>query len=342
MSKTIFFHNNNDFTGSTRVLANLIEAEFGNQSVTVVSMNNTDGFLSSLTNVHIISIYYPLFRNKRIPFISGFIFRIHAFLIAFAYGWNYDIFYINTIRPFYAAIVGAIYRKKIIYHIHEKYVKKTLNIRLMEFIFNHIPSKRIYVSEYVKRQYPERKNCPSIVKYNSLSPSFRSKVIVTPIDMRQRNTVLMISSLMIAKGICTYLEVACRMPDVKFKLILSADRESIKTFFNCEIPANLEIIAAQNDIHPFLRKSDLMMNLSLPSLCVETFGMTILEAMAYGIPSIVPNVGGPIELVKNGYNGYCIDVSDVEQIEYYIRIVLEKSEYTRLAENSLKRFRLFI
>ena len=81
MSKIIFFHNNNDFTGSTRVLANLIETEFDNQSVTVVSMNKTDGFLSSLTNVHIISICYPLFRNKRIPFISGFVFTTDYYSI---------------------------------------------------------------------------------------------------------------------------------------------------------------------------------------------------------------------------------------------------------------------
>lgn len=47
---------------------------------------------------------------------------------------------------------------------------------------------------------------------------------------------------------------------------------------------------------------------------VETFGMTILEAMAYGIPAIVLNVGEPMEIVSDGYNGYCIDVSDVDVV----------------------------
>lgn len=342
MSKTIFFHNNNDFTGSTRILANVIEAEYAKQPVTVVSMNTNDGFLSSLANVHIVSVYYPRFRNKRIPFLSGLIFRLHAFFIAFVYGWRYDVFYINTIKPFYAAIVGAIYHKKIIYHIHEKYVTTSFNIKLIEFVFNHISAKRIFVSKYIKEQYRPQKKCEAIVMYNSLSTSFLSKVKVVSIEQRKRNVIIMISSLQKAKGVFTYIDVARKMPEYKFILILSADIDSIKRFFNCEIPPNIQLIPSQNDIHPFLRMSGLMMNLSIPSLWIETFGMTILEAMAYGIPSIVPNVGGPTELVKDGYNGFCIDVSDVDQIVHYVNKALEENEYRRLAQNSLERLKLFV
>ncbi|WP_290534315.1 glycosyltransferase family 4 protein [Alistipes sp.] len=342
MSKTIFFHNNNDFTGSTRVLANVIETEYAKQSVTVVSMNTNDGFLSSLANVHIVSVCYPLFKNKRIPFLSGLIFRLHAFFIAFVYGWRYDVFYINTIKPFYAAIVGAIYHKKIIYHIHEKYVTNSFNVKLLEFVFNHVPAKRIFVSKYVKEQYPSQRKSESIVMYNSLSTSFLSKVKIVPIEQRKRNVIIMISSLQRGKGIFTYIDIARKMPEYKFLLILSTDIGSIKCFFKCEIPSNIEFIPSQIDIHPFLRMSDLMMNLSIPSLCIETFGMTILEAMAYGIPSIVPNVGGPTELIKDGYNGFCIDVSDVDQIVHYINKALEQNEYGHLAQNSLERLKLFV
>lgn len=342
MSKTIFFHNNNDFTGSTRVLANLIENEYAKQYVTVVSMNKDEGFLSSLANVRIISICYPLFKNKKIPYFSGLIFRLHAFFIAFVYGWNYDIFYINTIKPFYAAIVGVIYRKKIIYHIHEKYVTNSFNIKLIEFVFNHVSSKRIFVSNYLKNQYPIRKKCESVVIYNSLSISFVSKIKLVPIEQRNRNVIIMISSLQKAKGVFTYIDVAKKMSHCKFLLVLSADICAIRNFFNRDIPSNIELIPSQNDIHPYLRMSDLMMNLSIPSLWVETFGMTILEAMAYGIPSIVPNVGGPIELIKDGYNGFCVDVSNVDQIVHYVEKALEEKVYRCLALNSLERLKLFV
>ena len=73
-------------------------------------------------------------------------------------------------------------------------------------------------------------------------------------------------------------------------------------------------------------------------MCVETFGMTILEAMPYGIPAIVPNVGGPLELVQHGYNGYCVDVRNLEELRYYLSLALERDNYCRLVYNTLSVF----
>lgn len=69
--------------------------------------------------------------------------------------------------------------------------------------------------------------------------------------------------------------------------------------------------------------------------------MTILEAMAYGIPSIVPNVGGPIELIEDGHNGYCVDVTNAELVADKIRSVLNTDYYERLCKGALERFEKF-
>lgn len=341
MDKILFIHRWNDFTGSTRVLANIIETEYVDQQVTILALTGT-GFLSLLPNVHIISIRYPLFRGRKIPIFTSLIWRLHALYLILLYGWNYDIFYINTIMPYYAAIVGRIYRKKIVYHVHEKFVIKSLHVRVAEYVFNHVKSKRIFVSEYLKKQYLDKSNCESIVKYNTLSRSFLSKVLVIPVNERKQNTLLMITSLTKAKGIFTYIEVAKQLPEYTFRLLVSADMERIVDYLHHDIPNNVEIIPKQSDIHPFLRTSDLLLNLSDPSLCIETFGMTILEAMAYGIPSVVPDVGGPTELVINGYNGYCVDVTNVSVIVNSIRRILNKKEYGRFVENSMERVKAFI
>ena len=132
------------------------------------------------------------------------------------------------------------------------------------------------------------------------------------------------------------------MPEYTFQLMISADMDKIRSFLPHDIPSNVKIIPAQKDIHPFLRASDVVLNLSIPSVWIETFGMTILEAMAYGIPAIVPNAGGPTELVKNGYNGYCVDVTDVNVLVDTIRKVLGENEYKRLAENALERVKCFV
>lgn len=341
MNKILFIHPLDDFTGSTRVLANVIETQYADRRVTVITLRN-DGFLSLLPNVNIIPIKYPSFRGKRIPVFSGLIWRIYAWYLTFLYGWNYDIFYINTIMPYYAAVVGRIYRKKIVYHVHEKFVTQSLYVKVAEYVFNHVKSKRIFVSEYLKQQYPDKSNCESIVEYNRLPHSFLSKVQVVPITERKRDTLLMITSLTKAKGIFTYIEVAKQLPEYTCRLLVSANLEEIMNYFHYDIPHNVEIIPKQSDIHPFLRTSDLLLNLTNPSLSIETFGMTILEAMAYGIPSIVPNVGGPTELIINGYNGYCVDVTNVNIVVNSIRRILNKKKYENCVRYSLERVKYFI
>lgn len=341
VGRKLFFHPRNDYTGSTRVLANIIETEYVDQQVFVVVNNVEKGFLSQLSNVKIIPIYYPLYKGNRIFLITPILWRIHAFYLAFKYSFKVDAFYINTIVPYYAAIVGAIRRKKIIYHIHEKFVVKNCYTKVSEWVFNHTTATRIFVSKYLEEQYPIRKGCPSIVKYNTLPKSFLDKVNVVPIEERHRNTIIMIASLSKVKGLFTYVDVAHKMPDYRFILILSANKEKIDNFFVEKLPDNLTIYPSQSDIHPFLQKADLMLNLSIPSLCIETFGMTILEAMAYGIPSIVPNVGGPAELIIDGYNGYCIDVTNVDEIVFSIERIMQEVNYKFFVNNSLERFLCF-
>jgi len=62
-----------------------------------------------------------------------------------------------------------------------------------------------------------------------------------------------------------------------------------------------------SDPTPFYKKASILLNLSRVDMWVETFGLTILEAMAFGVPVIAPPVGGPREIVRNGVEGYIVD-----------------------------------
>ncbi|MDY3069380.1 MAG: glycosyltransferase family 4 protein [Parabacteroides sp.] len=337
MYNILFVHPVNDLTGSCRVLANIIEMEYSNDTVFVITRNE-NGFLSQLPNVKICSVIYKI-RGKKY-FFSPLISRIHAFLLVLYYGKSFDTFYINTIVPFYAALVAKLYNKKIIYHIHEKFVSKRKSVSIYEWFFNHINSKRIFVSKYLESCYPIRKDCQSIIKYNTLPKSFLLNVHEEPLSERRLNRILMISSLNRIKGIFNFIELARILPEYNFTLILSASQVDISNYIKEKIPLNLDIIPAQSNIHPFLQKTDLILNLSIPSLWIETFGMTILEAMAYHIPAIVPNVGGPQELVKDNYNGFCIDVTNVEEVAQTIKKSLNRETYTILHTNTIERFKI--
>ena len=60
------------------------------------------------------------------------------------------------------------------------------------------------------------------------------------------------------------------------------------------------------DMLPFYRSLDIYLNTSVH----EGIPMSILEAMAHGLPIVAPNVGGISEIINNGEDGYLIDTRD--------------------------------
>ncbi len=58
----------------------------------------------------------------------------------------------------------------------------------------------------------------------------------------------------------------------------------------------------QNDIDAFYKSLDVYINTSIH----EGIPMSVLEAMAYGLPVIAPKVGGFPEIVENGISGYLV------------------------------------
>ena len=71
--------------------------------------------------------------------------------------------------------------------------------------------------------------------------------------------------------------------------------------------------------------------------------MSILEAMAYGLPIVGPNVGGIGEIINNGEDGYLIDTRDPKAFaEKYFLLYENKQLRWRMAraarEKTVKSF----
>ena len=58
----------------------------------------------------------------------------------------------------------------------------------------------------------------------------------------------------------------------------------------------------------------------------DTFGMTVLEAMAASLPVIVSHNVGAKDLVQNGVNGFIVDRDDIDAISSRIFVLLDKEE----------------
>jgi glycosyltransferase involved in cell wall biosynthesis len=73
----------------------------------------------------------------------------------------------------------------------------------------------------------------------------------------------------------------------------------------------------------------------------EGFGVTLIEAMATGVPVVACRVRGPREIIDDGLNGVLVDDRDPAQladaIAFYLEAPEAASNYTRLALEKVRR-----
>jgi glycosyltransferase involved in cell wall biosynthesis len=302
--------------------------------------NKTDGFLTNIEGVNYIHINYNWSKNKIVTLLNFLIAQVELFFKVIGYKNTSCILYINTITPIGAAFAGKLTKIEIIYHVHEKYVKSNIVNRICQFIFENTASKSIYVSKYLKQCYDSHELKDSVVIYNSLDLEFKHVATqwLSLNPVRKSDTILMLCSLRAFKGVYEFVKLSTLLPQYKFLLVLSATQKEVEIFSNeTKHGDNLKIFSNQTDLHPFFQKSDLLLNLSNPDLWIETFGLTILEAMEYGIPSIVPFIGGPTELIIDGYNGFQVDPRDVNSVKNKIEILMSNRElYNTFSINALE------
>lgn len=342
--RVIAVHLLNDYSGSPKVLRQLLNGWSKRDiELHLFTCGGRKGFLSDLPNV-INHLYWYRFAIN--PFIRLLFLFSSQFLLAIRLIFflnKSDILYINTVLPFGAALAGNIRGVKVIYHIHETSMKPLLFKRFLFGIVRYTADDIVYVSEFLANQEPldVRKH----IIHNVLEEEFIQKSSVSSNCLKQEKIVLMICSLKAYKGVNEFLKLAEMNPGYVFKLIVNASVTEIDNYFkNQRIPANLLIYPTQINTHQFYREAGIVLNLSDTKLWVETFGLTILEAMSYGLPTIVPPVGGVTELVDEGRNGFLIDSKNLSLLSDAICRVLEDkelyNEMSKLAKDKSRDFNL--
>ena len=108
--------------------------------------------------------------------------------------------------------------------------------------------------------------------------------------------------------------------------------------------ARLESLIVENDLkdhvildrsktnpYPYMKYADLFVH---PSY-VESQGLTVLEAMALGVPCVVTKSRGPCEFIEDGINGLLTEQSPESLTEKVLSILTDKTLFQSIKENTV-------
>lgn len=333
----------NDYSGSPKVLMQLIKGWTENNiAVTVLTSSKRKGFLSGLDTVNYAPFWYQLAGNPFVRFIFLVMSQFFLLIKLLELAKKEDIIYINTVLPFGAAIAGKIKGCSVIYHVHETSIKPQL---LKKFLFGCVKkfaTDVVYVSNYLQRQ-ENIADVKNHILYNAIEEEFYQIGKINYQSKHLHKNVLMICSLKRYKGVLEFVELASLNPAYDFKLVVNADQNEIEDFFRITfLPANLRIYPVQTNTHPFYSWADIVLNLSRTDEWIETFGLTILEGMAYGLPAIVPPIGGIAELVEENRNGALVDSLNLQHLSKRLGEILNnKNLYAEMEANSFSKINSF-
>lgn len=336
--KYLYVHINNDFSGSTYAMKAIIKSH-QLKNYFLMTNFNTDGFLERDDSPVFIHVSYSflgkglktIFQILRYSIIST-LKLLKLFFIS-----QIDVVYVNTILPWTSSLIGKLFGKKIIYHVHEFYVNPSILVKFYLFIMKFTADEIVYVSDYTKNSYVSYDNKFLNIKHSiQFTPVRFSNVNFDDINITNKfsGPIVMVSAAKKYKGVELFLSLSKKYPHKLFKLYINN-----KYDFNETLPSNFEVFVKHSDIQSELFKASVCLNLSQQPYWIETFGLTIWEALTQGTPVIVPDIGGPLEIIDDKCGIFC-DVRDLNQIYKSIDAILDNQEiYSEYSKSSLSRSR---
>lgn len=342
-TKVLFIHLYNDYSGSPKVLADVIRAVEKEFECRVLTSKPSSGFLDGV-GLETKRFTYIMSERRYYKLIRYLFSQLSIFYLVIKNRKSFDLVYVNTLLPFGASLAAFVLRKKVIYHVHETYISPKILYKFLKVICHLTATKILCVSEFLKTEYLGFDDVEVI--YNGVSPPGVKKNNASKIS--EPFVVTMICSLKNYKGLLEFFRVSTFFTDsfsIKFVLQLNATQTEIDSYIsinNIILSRNIEVRSSEPNLTSLYLETDLLLNLTRVDECIETFGMTLVEAMSYGIPVIAPPIGGPAEIVQHGKQGFLVDSRDIHRLVESINLLKsDKDLYAKMSNSALRRSEFF-
>lgn len=244
-------------------------------------------------------------------------------------------------------LLSKLFLKKVIFHIHANsfdsyYLNSSYLMKL--FIKNvlNISDKVIVLSNYWKTFFINKIGLSEdnicIVHNAILFSKFQSKETKKNISSKNVNVLFLGGTDAKRKGVYDILKsiplVINNYPEVKFILISKNEIKNIKAICkDLGIEKNVQVLDQIEDENKIslLHAVDIYI---LPSYS-EGLPISILEAMASGLPIISTTVGSIPEVITNGVNGFLIEPGDYKALaERISELIIDNSLRDKMRLNN--------
>ena len=241
---------------------------------------------------------------------------------------------------FYGALVGFLNRIPVVTTVHGRYYywEKARRRMAMRFAAKH--SQMVTVSQELTGFLVDKVGIPGdglktiyngidLEKY-SQNDTTDSRLTIPDLN-EQAQVVGTVGNLYPVKGQTYLLQsiplILKKCPDTMFVFAGRGELEETlkKEAAELGVEAHVRFLGFVADVPALLNKLDVF---TLPSLA-ECFPLSVLEAMAHGVPPVVTDVGGNREIIEDGVSGYVVPAADHEALAEKIICLLQDKELVR-------------
>jgi len=227
-----------------------------------------------------------------------------------------------------------------IHRCYQRRFSSSIGIALAEFIHRRLKTviksadlflatSRFVKGKFVQAGFPADRIVvqPNFIDFEPLD------AVVSP-----GNYAIYLGRLSKEKGLLTLLKAFKNLPELPLKILGEGPME--KELLEYARLHQMKNVTFEGFVDGTLKREMLKSALFLifPSECYESFGYTIIEGYACGVPVAASDIGGARELVQEGDTGFLFEAGNPDDLQKKIsQIMADRQCLMKMKENALQR-----